>query len=522
MSMYKVTLINDGLETVIHHPDFNDLKLQRGIIRQGINVADSFTFTILPNNPGYNLIRPLRTLVRVENMLTGKTEFDGRILMPTESMSESGAFVKTYVCESELGYLNDSRQRHGEYHDLSVREFLEVIIENHNRDIAGDPIDKTFVVGEVTVSTSTGTVYRYLGYESTFDTIEDKLINRLGGELRVRKENGIRYLDYVVPEKIVKPVEIRLAKNLKSITKEIDPTEVFTHLVPLGIRIESDDPDDTDVSQKRLTIESVNDGKDYLVDEEMKAALDGAVIVKEMVWDDITVPSILKTRGEQYIREHNRIKTKYTITQLDLFPLGLDVESIELGYYYRIINPVMGIDEELRVIGKTIDIINPNQNDLTVGDQFKTAAEYQAELNKSAARVVELESIISRQAQTIGALRQELGLVDDAVKDAQQAIEDMDIEALNQAVLALEQAIQNLQEAIEAIPSYEPATPEKDGLMSASDKAKLDLIQVLESIDLDALKEKLNLISVTEAVDLDGLVQRVEALENEVFPPEQE
>ena len=93
MSMYKVTLINDGLETVIHHPDFNDLKLQRGIIRQGINVADSFTFTILPNNPGYNLIRPLRTLVRVENMLTGKTEFDGRILMPTESMSESGAFV---------------------------------------------------------------------------------------------------------------------------------------------------------------------------------------------------------------------------------------------------------------------------------------------------------------------------------------------------------------------------------------------------------------------------------------------
>src|SRR5690606_8740624 len=287
-------------------------------------------------------------------------------------------------------------------------------------------------------------------------------------------------------------------------------------------RIESDNPDDTDASQKRLTIESVNDGKDYLVDEEMKAALDGAVIVKEMVWDDITVPSILKTRGEQYIREHNRIKTKHTITQLDLFPLGLDVESIERGYYYRIINPVMGIDEELRVIGKTIDIINPNQNDLTVGDQFKTAAEYQAELNKSAARVVELESIISRQAQTIGALRQELGFVDASVKDVQQAIEDMDIEALNQAVSALEQAIQNLQEAIEAIPSYEPATPEKDGLMSASDKAKLDLIQVLESIDLDALKEKLNLISVTEAVDLDGLVQRVEALENEVFPPEQE
>lgn len=519
--MYKVILINDGVETVVHHPAFNDLKLQSGVIRQGINVADSFNFTILPKNPGYNLIRPLTTLVKVENMLTGKIEFDGRILMPTESMSESGAFAKTYVCESELGYLNDSRQRHGEYHDLSVREFLEVIIENHNRDIDGDPIDKKFVVGNVTVSTGSGTVYRYLGYESTFDTIDDKLISRLGGELRIRREGGVRYLDYLVPEKIVKPVEIRLAKNLKSITKEVDPTEVITHLVPLGERLESDDPDATDASQRRLTIESVNNGKDYLVDVQMKTALNGAVIVKEMIWDDITVPSILKTRGQQYLQEHNRIKTKYTITQLDLFPLGLDVESIELGYYYPVINPVMGINEELRVIGKTIDIINPNRNELTFGDQFLTGAEYQVKANRSAAKVVELESIISRQLRTISALRNELGDVDGAVKDVQQAIEDMDIEALNQAVSALEQAIQNLQDAIEAIPSYEPATPEKDGLMSASDKAKLDLIQVLESIDLDALKEKLNLISVTEAVDLDGLVQRVEALENEVFPPEE-
>src|SRR5690606_10764348 len=112
-----------------------------------------------------------------------------------------------------------------------------------------------------------------------------------GGELRVRKENGIRYLDYLAHEKIVKPVEIRLAKNLKSITKEVDPTEAITHLVPLGTRIESEDEEAADVSQARLTIENVNDGKDYIVDEEMKVALGGTVIVKSVVWDDITVPS---------------------------------------------------------------------------------------------------------------------------------------------------------------------------------------------------------------------------------------
>src|SRR5699024_4968913 len=120
--MYKVTLINNGKETVIHHPAFNDLKVQEGQIKQEINVADSFSFTMLPNNPGYQLIRPLRTLITVENTLTKKTEFDGRILMPTESMEDSGAFGKSFVCESELGYLNDSAQRHGEYHNISVKD----------------------------------------------------------------------------------------------------------------------------------------------------------------------------------------------------------------------------------------------------------------------------------------------------------------------------------------------------------------------------------------------------------------
>ena len=63
------------------------------------------------------------------------------------------------------------------------------------------------------------------------------------------------------------------------------------------------------------------------------------------------------------------------------------------------------------------------------------------------------------------------------------------------------------------MPIYDLATPTTDGLMSASDKSKLDLIQVLNSIDLDALKQKLDLITVVNQVDLDDLVSRVEALE---------
>src|SRR5690625_4827382 len=198
--MYKVTLLNDGAETTIHSPYFNELKLQEGKIKQSINVADGFTFTILPNNPGYDSIHPLKTLVKVENLQTNKVEFEGRVLMPTESMSDTGIFAKSFLCESELGYLNDSCQRHGEYHNISVRDFLQVIIDNHNADVADDEVDKTFEVGIVEVDSTSGELYRYLGYESTLETIKDKLIDRLGGELRVRKENGTRYLDYVIED----------------------------------------------------------------------------------------------------------------------------------------------------------------------------------------------------------------------------------------------------------------------------------------------------------------------------------
>src|SRR5699024_10127368 len=158
-------------ETTIHSPFFNDLKLPHGQIKQEINIADGFTFGVLPNNPGYNLIRPLHTLINVFNTQTSKFEFEGRVLMPTESMSESGVFTKSFLCESELGFLNDSAQRHGEFHNISVRDFLQVIIDNHNADVADDPIDKTFKLGIVDVDSSTGELYRYLGYESTMETI---------------------------------------------------------------------------------------------------------------------------------------------------------------------------------------------------------------------------------------------------------------------------------------------------------------------------------------------------------------
>lgn len=509
--MYKITLINDGKRTVIHYPNFSDVKVLSGQIKTGINVAGEFVFNIAQNNPGYNIINPLTTLIEILNTKTNKIEFEGRISKPYDEMDQNGLSFNTFECEGELAYLNDSSQRHGEYHDISVREFLEVVIDNHNRDVADSDIDKTFEVGIVDFEDN---LYRYLGYESTWETIKDKLLDRLGGELRVRKENGTRYLDYMIEVGEVKHTEIKLAKNLKSISREVDPTEVVTRLIPLGETIDSEDEEATDASQARLTIENVNDGKDYIIDQATEQAI-GDVIIKSEVWDDITQPDILKTRGEQYLQDHNRIKTSYQVGALDLSLIDLDIDSFEVYNWYPVINPLMEINEHLRVIGKTIDVLNPEKSSLEIGDKLITASQYQYEANKSQRKVVELESTVERQSERLSAIQQEMKNVDGILDDINEAIGGADIPALETAISNLNEAVSDLTDAVDNIPDYEIATETTDGLMSADDKAKLNLITVLNSIDLDDLKEKLDLITVTDEIDLDDLLQRVEDLENE-------
>lgn len=357
-------------------------------------------------------------------------------------MSESGVFAKSFLCESELGYLNDSAQRHGEYHDITVRRFLQIIIDNHNADVAGDDIDKTFKLGIVDVDSSTGTLYRYLGYESTFDTIKDKLIDRLGGELRVRKVDGVRYLDYVKSIGEQKSTEIRIAKNLKSITKETDPSDIITRLIPLGERIESDDEDATDASEARLTIESVNNGKDYIDDKAAMAVF--GVIAKSESWDDITQPNILKTRGQQFLNENNRVKSKYSLSALDLSLIDLDIDSFDVGNWHPVKNPIMDIDDELRIVGKTTDILAPEASSLEIGDKFMTASDYQKEANQSTRKIVNLENDLTRERKRVREVSASVKNAQVEIERLQTIIENANVEELEQVIIDINNQLGSL------------------------------------------------------------------------------
>ena len=246
--MYDVKLINNNVETYINvtSTDPNAPRIT-GSIKQGINTIDSFTFDIYPNNPGYTQINPFKTRVEVENSLTGRIEFIGRVLIAKPSLASTGELKMSVICESELGYLMDSSVTYAEYHDLSVKDYLKKLIDNHNSQVDEE---KHFKVGIVDVESN---LYRYWGYDKTFDTLKEDLLDKLGGELRVRYEGGVRYLDYLTEMGEKKETVIQLAKNLVTIEQERDPSEIISRLIPLGAKLS----DDTD---ERLTISDVNDG----------------------------------------------------------------------------------------------------------------------------------------------------------------------------------------------------------------------------------------------------------------------
>ena len=427
--MYEVKIINDSNETIINAVSTSsEAPRITGQCKFGINTIDSFTFTILPNNQGYDLLKDLKTLVEIKNAKTNETKFKGRILIQTPDMSSSGLLSKSVICESELGYLMDSVQSYGEYHDITVRGFLELIIDNHNKQVSDD---KQFTVGIVDVIDNNDSLYRYLGYDKTLDTIKDKLIDRLGGELKIRYEDGVRYLDYVQAIGDKKDTEIVLARNLITIEQEQDPSNIITRLIPLGAKLEDSD--------ERLTISSINNDLNYIDDEE--AISEFGIIVDTVTYDDVTVVENLFRKGKEYLKENNKIKKKHKVTALDLSTIGLDIDSFEVGNTYRVVNQLMNIDEDLRVTEKTLDINSPQSSTLSIGDKFEDIKDYQLDNIATAKEVKSVKETVQTTVNVLNTVSIELNNTIEVLNNTNATVGDLG--AIVQANIDATNAIAN-------------------------------------------------------------------------------
>ncbi|CAK1254453.1 GH25 family lysozyme [Fructobacillus cardui] len=377
--MYRVIVYknaNDQVGEVLHEPRNYGNKAISGELDMQFNGISTASFTITMQNSLYRQSEAIANLVKVVDTNTGKVVFDGRVVKIDGSFS--GSHTQVLQCEDCLAFLHDSTQVYRKVQDTTIRDFLQMIVDEHNRQV--EPY-KRFQLGRVTVTNSTDNVYRYTDdAQDTFDTIKDKLVSRLGGFLIWHRDgNGQLVLEYLasVGEHIDTP--IKLGKNLKSAKREYDVRDIITRLVPIGSPIEQEQTeqssDDTAAAQPKTTIESVNNGIRYLDDTALIGRF--GIIQKAVEWNNVKVPSILKSKGQDYLQNQRVGLLTWSVDVVDISLLDNAYKSFEMGNFYPIYDQFLGLVEDLQVVAKKLDITQPHKMSLTIGTKNRTLSQYQ-------------------------------------------------------------------------------------------------------------------------------------------------
>ena len=175
---------------------------------------------------------------------------------------------------------------------------------------------------------------------------------------------------------------MEFGKNLTDVTINRDHTQRVTALIPFGAKITETDAEGNETETGgRVTIEAVNDGKNYVYDE--KAVEEIGWIWATEVWEDVTLASNLLRKATARLAELSQGITSIELTIVDESDTGADVGDIHARQYVYCSSPPHGIDGRYLCISKTKDYLNPAGNTITVGASGVTLTSLSAKQNNS-------------------------------------------------------------------------------------------------------------------------------------------
>lgn len=403
--MYTIKAYVDGKEYTIHDARVKALTVGGNpYFEIGDNINGSATFKVFPTHPYYDKVKKLTTDIVIYR--DDEPEFYGRVLYDDEDFSGT----KKVFVEGELAFLCDSIQRPKVYHNISVKAYVQDLIDIHNAQVEER---KRFVVGRVTVKDSNDSLYRYSNYEDTRTAFKKKLTSRLGGHLVIRHEDGLRILDYLSDEDYYtrNTQGIRFGKNLLDFSKNMDASNLATCIIPLGAKLDEDEQDPAleAISEQRRTIASVNGGVDYVTDD--NAVKEYGKIYKTVTWDDVTVPENLKKKAEEYLKSVQFEKMVLELKAIDLNLTDESFQRFEVGNMIQCVSTPNGLDREFPLTKKKVYITSFKNNTVTLGDET-SAKSYTSSNRQSTAEMEE----------TIKSLPSKTEILQEALRSAQDLI----------------------------------------------------------------------------------------------------
>lgn len=331
------------------------------------SAAGSLTMTLPPSNAGYSYIQRLTTDIIVQ--CDGEEIWRGRVLNDEYDFWKR----RKLTCEGELAFLNDTIQPPHKYESqtTTIRNFLESLISIHNSKVS---VDKQFMVGSVTVNDGDqleddDSIYRFTNYETTLECINDKLVSKLGGHIRVRHYEGIRYIDYISDENIGANSQIiRFGENLTDFVKKFDMSELCTVIVPRGERLEEEEIEGLEayLTVKDCEQTSQHDaGSIYVKSPEQIARFGWIEAVVD--FENVTVKENLYSKAVKYLSDEQFDKMTLEIKAVDLHYLSGSTQRIRMLDKLRCISLPHGMDHTFPITKMDISLDKPTDSLYTLG-----------------------------------------------------------------------------------------------------------------------------------------------------------
>ena len=354
--VYKIYCDN----TLLYHSNLENLKIMGATVELELNKTGSFDLRLHKDHPYYSQIKRMKSIIRVYQ--------DDYLLFRGRALDEKiGWHNDRFIsCEGDMAFLLDSTLRPFSFSGTPA-EVLAYVLELHNAQVDAE---KRFTLGNVTVEGYL-TVDRQ-DYTTSKETLEKALIEPLGGYLMTRYVDGVAYLDYLSEITLLAPQKIEFGKNLLDLNRTRKGSEIATVVIPLGAKVKDEEGNDTG---KRLTIESVNGGADFVQDADAIAQY--GTIVKSVIYDDIADAMELKLKGQAYLAELVNDWETIDLSAADLYLIGQDAASFHLGTQVQVTSEPHGMNQRFVVSKLTINLLKPIANGLTLG---KTITAFTADL----------------------------------------------------------------------------------------------------------------------------------------------
>jgi hypothetical protein len=344
-------------------------------VKVEVNTVGEGSFTIYNTHPYYGMLQKMRSVIEVSDEVG--VIFRGR--MTNDSIYFNNG--KAVDIEGVMAFFNDSIVRpytfpddfaaDAEYKTAAasgnvVAFFLKWLIDNHNSQVQEF---QRFKLGNVTVSDPNNYITRSdEGYTKTWDVLKAKLFeSSLGGYLCIRYEDDGNYIDYLEDFILTNTQDIVFGENMLDLLHEQDASETYSAIIPIGkdkLTLASLSPNyipsDSDIVREGDTLYSKSAvekfGKIYAP-------------VGETTWDDITVPANLADKGCEYLAgKAIMLSTKIEITAADLHFTDSEIRSFRIYRKQRVYSVPHDISATYELTSIDIDILNPQNTKITVGD----------------------------------------------------------------------------------------------------------------------------------------------------------